>query len=485
MENNLSNETATVAADAAVNTEKPVKKSKRTMILYGVIALLLIAVAVLVLWNNGTFNEALGRVVYYTRDANAQMLALSLQENLPPDWDNVTFVEIDPEEAQSRVGDGFVQIPVLGADGVTQQFVWVADTVTANAFGGDAHFAEQVIEEQFTVTDVALNNTEVSLYEGDNARLTANVSPNQAFDKRVSWSSSDPAVAAVDSNGAVNAVHYGTAVITAVCENGIKAEAAVTVLALPTSVSLDKNSADIYAGEAFSLTASIAPQAAKDAALTWATSDESVATVNGGKVNGVGYGTAKITVSTSNGKSDTCTVNVTVAPESITLDKESLAMEADDKATLQATVLPDNATDKTVSWQSSDTGVATVDNGTVTAISGGSCTVTATASNGISAECHVTVKNKMVKPEIIKIGYKYKGNGSFGLTVTTNGSTQSVDFIDCHGNLVSTKEQSGITAENKTWSFSFSNPGYDIYKFSFKACNSLGTASKGITIDVS
>ena len=84
----------------------------------------------------------------------------------------------------------------------------------------------------------------------------------------------------------------------------------------------------------------------------------------------------------------------TVAAESVTLDKSSLELVVDNTATLTATVAPNNATDKTVTWKSSDANVATVENGVVTGVAAGTATITATTSNGKTADCTVTVKSE-------------------------------------------------------------------------------------------
>lgn len=86
--------------------------------------------------------------------------------------------------------------------------------------------------------------------------------------------------------------------------------------------------------------------------------------------------------------------DATVAAESVTLDKSSLELVVDNTATLTATVAPNNATDKTVTWKSSDANVATVENGVVTGVAAGTATITATTSNGKTADCTVTVKSE-------------------------------------------------------------------------------------------
>ena len=162
------------------------------------------------------------------------------------------------------------------------------------------------------------------------------------------------------------------------------------------SVTLNKTSLEMIAGSAetgtATLTATVAPEYASDKTVFWLTSNEKVATVdNNGKVKAVGNGEAKITA-TAGGKYASCTVKVTVLVAGITLDKSELSMRVgDNPVTLVAKVTPDEATDKTVTWRSSNDRVATVDaNGKVKAVGNGTATITATAG-GKTATCKLSV----------------------------------------------------------------------------------------------
>jgi hypothetical protein len=162
------------------------------------------------------------------------------------------------------------------------------------------------------------------------------------------------------------------------------------------SVTLSKTSLEMIAGSAetgtATLMATVAPEYASDKTVFWLTSNEKVATVDdNGKVTAVGSGEAKITA-TAGGKYASCTVKVTVLVTGITLDKTELDMTIDDEpVTLVAKVTPEGATDKTVTWSSSNEKVATVDaNGKVTPVGNGTATITATAG-GKTATCELSV----------------------------------------------------------------------------------------------
>ena len=162
-----------------------------------------------------------------------------------------------------------------------------------------------------------------------------------------------------------------------------------------TAVTLNKISTTLAVGDTETLIATISPQNATDKSVTWSSNNESVAIVNeNGTITAVGVGNATITVTTNDGGlTATCVVTVnSVHITSITLNKTSLTLGISQTETLIATVLPENATDKTVTWTSSDTSVATVSNGTITAVGFGATTITVTTNDGrLTATCEVNV----------------------------------------------------------------------------------------------
>ena len=160
---------------------------------------------------------------------------------------------------------------------------------------------------------------------------------------------------------------------------------------------MDKTSYEMTEGDEFTLTATVNPENATNKNVSWSSSNTSVANVDNGKITALKAGTATITVKTEDGnKTATCevTVNAKVYPVTgVTLDKTSYEMTEGDEFTLTATVNPENATNKNVSWSSSNTSVATVDNGKVTALKAGTATITVkTDDGGKTATCEVSVR---------------------------------------------------------------------------------------------
>ena len=381
-------------------------------------------------------------------------------------------------------------------------------------FSQPAYFAYDDVAVRFEkagadvpATGVTLDKTALSLTEGESATLTATVEPENATDKAIVWTSSDNAVATVE-NGVVTAVKAGTATITAACgaaadtctvavtaapagplsvkvgaaaypvkpvdgqagkyhvavpygndvtvtidadasaffmitdakgnytdfySNPFTATAAqldklliskdipftpansaskvaylsimdamagttyelyieLTRKAVPaTGVTLNETALSLRPTEKATLTATVAPENTTDT-LVWTSSNDAVATVKDGVVTAKSEGTATITAVCGSAKAE-CVVTVLppILATGVTLDKAALKLYEGDAAKLTAMVKPEDTTDKTIVWTSSDKTIATVKDGAVTAVKAGTATITA-ACGEAKATCAVTVK---------------------------------------------------------------------------------------------
>lgn len=241
---------------------------------------------------------------------------------------------------------------------------------------------------------IKLNTNAVTLNVSDTHSLLATISPSDVTNKSVTWTSSDNDIATI-SNGTVTAKSPGTAKITAKTYNGKTAKCTVTVKQIePSSVSLNKNTLSLNEGDSYQLTATVSPSNATNKTITWVTNNPAIATVNSnGKVKGNASGSATITATTSNGKKASCTITViSTSPTSIAPDHWSYYLTVGETTQILPIIKPDNAK-TTVSWNSSDNSIATVNSsGTVTAVSEGTATITLTTDNGLSERCGVIVK---------------------------------------------------------------------------------------------
>jgi LPXTG-motif cell wall-anchored protein len=216
-------------------------------------------------------------------------------------------------------------------------------------------------------------------------------------------------------------------------------EAAVPV----TGVTVDPKTLTLTAGGATgTLTATVYPADATNKNVTWASSNEAVATVADGVVTPIAAGQAVITVKTDDGnKTDTCTVNVqaaTVLVTGVTVSPETLTLTAGGATgTLTATVLPPNATNQGVTWSSGNGAVATVANGVVTPIAAGQAIITVETDDGNkTATCTVNVQAAPVAVTGVTVS-------PATLTLTAGGVT---------GTLTATVLPADATNKNVTWS---------------------------------
>ncbi len=241
-----------------------------------------------------------------------------------------------------------------------------------------------------------LNKKKVTLNTGSTFALKINRKPSNATEG-IYFTSSNRNVATVSSKGVITATGRGTATITAVSERGLTAKFKVTVRQPVTSMHISSKTASVYMGESLKLTANVLPVNSNNQSFTWASSNNSVASVNGGIVTPKALGTAVITVRSANGKTASCTVTVKQHVSSISLDKNSVSLETGGSTALKVTVSPANATEKGYTFTTSDKRVASVSAaGVITANAPGTATVTVRSKeNNKTALCKVTVVERV------------------------------------------------------------------------------------------
>lgn len=256
------------------------------------------------------------------------------------------------------------------------------------------------------VSGVALDKKVATVNVGKKVTVKATVTPANADNKTLVWTSSNTKIATV-SNGVVKGVKAGRVIITAKTTDGsnISATCTVTVKQPVTRISLSKK-ATMYTGKKLTLKAKVNPANASNKALTWKSSNTKIAKVaSNGVVTGVKAGTVKITATAKDGsrKSATCTVTVRQSVSKITLSKTNVVLPKKGSSyNVRVTVAPKNAYNKNVAVKSAKTKVAKVSASTVksgktvkiTAVKKGTTKVVFTAKDGSkkSATCKVTVK---------------------------------------------------------------------------------------------
>lgn len=220
---------------------------------------------------------------------------------------------------------------------------------------------------------------------------------------------SDTNVLSMPEFGVITGQAPGTAEVSVkLLLNGKTATSKITVIQPATKITLNKTSLSLDPGQTANLFANVSPVDVTNASVTWTSSNVDVATVEDGKVTAIAGGECDITATTHNGLTAVCHVKVKgILVESIRLDITEAEMYIGQDLQLTATVLPENATDKSVIWTSDNEDVATVDqNGLVTVLAPGYAVITATAADdsNVFASCYIACVETSVEAVFSKNG---------------------------------------------------------------------------------
>ena len=293
------------------------------------------------------------------------------------------------------------KVATVTANGRVTAIAYGTATITATTEDGGYTRSCTLTVKPVSVTGISLNTKTADVGIGGSCQLIAEILPENATNKEVTWTSSKPEIAEV-KDGLVTGIREGTAIIIVKSKDGAKtASCTITVKNLSvTGITLDRRELDMEINETYRLIPSISPTGANNQNITWASDNEEVAAVSDGTVTAKKVGTAIITATTEDGSyTAACTVTVTEpAPgqdvTGVTLSKETLSIEEGNCALLEAFVEPETAKNQTVTWSTSDEEIAEVDpeTGIVSGVAEGTTTITATTEDGgYTADCEVTV----------------------------------------------------------------------------------------------
>lgn len=245
------------------------------------------------------FVTSIGTEAFY---GNPLIENVTCAATTPPAWDEISIFSPNV----------YYHTPLYVPSGKERVYM------TDQSWGQFLHIIGIGVQDEVLATGIALNMSQLNLITGSSSLLTATIMPDSATNKTVVWASNDPTIASVNASGLVTAVSLGTVTITASTTDGsnLSASCAVTVLenvVLAISIELNQTSVGMNEGETLQLTATVLPEDATDKTVTWASSDEAVATVDqNGLVTAVAAGTATITASTIDGSDLSASCEVTV-----------------------------------------------------------------------------------------------------------------------------------------------------------------------------
>ena len=300
---------------------------------------------------------------------------------------------------------------------VNQYCGWLGETSTEISGAEDLHLTGGDVAVPVFVSGITLNRTSVDLQPGASVALTAHITPADASNRNITWRSADDAVATVSNTGLVNAVATGTTLVQAItfdgyyidsCRVNVRSDSPSpgTQPVAVTGVTLNRTQLSLSAGEAWTLVATVTPLDATDKTVAWRSSVPDVAEVtSNGTVVALKAGFTTVTATTKEGGyAAYCALTVTaggsgggstgnIAVTGVALSAKQINLQSGQTAVIAATVMPQDATNKAVTWRSSTPAVAQVTvSGTVVAFAVGTATVTATTTDGGFTDfCTVTV----------------------------------------------------------------------------------------------
>lgn len=281
-----------------------------------------------------------------------------------------------------------------------------------------------------TITAVHLPD-EVQVNVGATAETAATYESKQEADSAAqqaaadkidwTWEIGDNSIASVDANGVITGIKGGNTIVTLTSADGkFSAKCPVTVNQPLKAIKMDDIALETNGHTSETVAYTLEPADTTEDDVILSVADESVAKLEGNKLVAVSDGATKI-IATSGIVKTSAKVTVTTKVEQIALSKTEGVLTVGNSVTITATVTPDNATNATVNWTSSDEKVATVDsNGKVTAVAAGNATITATSeSDGdVSADYALTVNKAAAKPAT-----RYSGTTSSAGAATTPSYT--------------------------------------------------------------
>ena len=255
-------------------------------------------------------------------------------------------------------------------------------TIAVTYHGAKTSFVVTV--KDIPVSSLKLDQNNVVLRPKESVQLQENIQPTNATDKSVSWKSDNPAVASVDEKGRVTALKNGTAVISAVMKNGLRAECKITVKIAVDYVQLDSTYKDVYVTQTGQLNATVYPEDATNKKVKWRSTNTSVVSVDQtGHYKALKSGFAYIYATSEDNEhiERFCEINVNVPPVEVNIQESSLNLKRGQSYQLNYTAYSPTGVDVAFKWESVDPKIASVNQkGVITALREGVISITLNSS---------------------------------------------------------------------------------------------------------
>ena len=420
-----------------------------------------------------------------TLQETGSVVQLPIKNNIDKEKLNYTVANEDvaiihDDGTVVAVGEGTTSVTIRTDDDEKQQTILISVGQEAIEETDDEEYVDGIIEEikqeeeqenkteEVEIASLEVNKSEINLGYNDTFTPSITILPNNASNKKIIWTSSNPGLVTVDSNGLIKAIsnENGLCVITGTTENKLHSVAikvrttSKTIEA--TSITLNKSNITLKANESITVQATVLPSNVTDPGVEYSSSNPNLVTVDqNGKITAVANedGQAIITASTNGGKlQTTATINIqkvvtTVPVSNITLNKKSIQLKYGEKSYLAATILPENATNKKIVYTSSNPSLIRVDQfGKVTVLKNETGTAIITASTPDGKHKATATVDTVINPIKVssinlnqnKVSLSVNQNFQFIATVNPlNATNKKVVWTSSNPNLVSVN-QSGL-----------------------------------------
>ena len=377
----------------------------------------------------------------------------------------VTAYVEDDEEQVLTYSSINSSIATVTSDGIIKGENFGTTQIVVTAIDGtDEIINVHIQEENIPVESMNINAKDFTLEIGNTKKIGVTIKPSKATNQKIVWTSSDNSIATVSQAGEVTGINKGKVTITATTfEDDFTSSITVTIIekkqiVYETDLKLSSTNENIFVGNTVYIKATIIPNNATDKSVSWESANPNIATVSKGMIQGKGVGTTTIKAITKN-KKITKTITVTVKQielKSLSISDNNVKIGKGGEFSYSLSYNPSNATNKSVTWTSSNPSIASINNkGIVTAHNLGTVTITATSSNGKIAKSTLIVTNENIPAISIKLNsnlYNVKVNGSVGATsiispstttnqkVTWKSNNSNIAKIDANGKIIGIKE---------------------------------------------
>ena len=248
------------------------------------------------------------------------------------------------------------------------------------------------------VTKIAVEASDPQVIVGGTATVSATVQPDNATIKSVQWSSGDEKILTIDASGLVTGIKRGNGRIIATANDGsnIRANFSLKVVQNPESITLSTKETTIDVGKVATVKATVEPTNTDDKKVSWASSDESIATVDkNGRIKGIAVGDCTVTCTSQalDSVSESLTVHIQQPVKKLSFRDKNAYAYVKEETKLKWTIEPKDATNKKLEFKSAKESIATVDeNGIVTGVSSGKVKITATTTDGSKRSASIIVE---------------------------------------------------------------------------------------------